>query len=408
MLSLERQMPHWEGGCSSGDVELYFDRRYRPDETVERLWPLLDELGITRLARQTGLDRIGIPCWAAFRPNSRSLAGAQGKGVSDAAACASALMEAAEVAVAEHPRAGRRICSAHDLEASDEAWFDPSRFMAFGEALDPSMRLTWLAGEDLQSRRRRWVPLDLVDMDGEASEIEGICKSSNGLASGNTVEEATFHALCELIERDATTTWSMLPAPERMARAFPWAKLDDPLVDNLARRILSADLSLRLVDQTSDLGIPVVMALVGPADPHAARYLDVCAGYGAHPVAARAALRALTEAAQSRITAIAASRDDLGPTTFGAEAAAEDASILRDEPTAEPPCGVHLGAPLDVLSRLCAEALHRKDIEATVVRVDGGDLPFAVVKMLSRDLEDRGANLNWRPGRRALEALWSR
>src|SRR5687767_11543607 len=151
MLSLERQMPRWDLSCSSGDIDVYFDRRYRPDETVRRLWPLLDELGITRLARQTGLDRIGIPCWAAFRPNSKSLAGAQGKGLSDAAACASALMEAAEVAIAEYPRAARRIDTAARLEASGEAWFDPTRFMPFGEELDSTRRITWLAGQDLHS-----------------------------------------------------------------------------------------------------------------------------------------------------------------------------------------------------------------------------------------------------------------
>jgi hypothetical protein len=31
------------------------------------------------------------------------------------------------------------------------------------------------------------------------------------------------------------------------------------------------------------------------------------------------------------------------------------------------------------------------------------DLPVAVVKVLSPDLEDRGANINWRPGWRAFD-----
>ena len=62
--------------------------------TIERMRPRLSEFGITRLARQTGLDRVGIPCWAAFRPNALTLSNSQGKGIDDAAACASALMEA--------------------------------------------------------------------------------------------------------------------------------------------------------------------------------------------------------------------------------------------------------------------------------------------------------------------------
>jgi hypothetical protein len=32
-------------------------------------------------------------------------------------------------------------------------------------------------------------------------------------------------------------------------------------------------------------------------------------------------------------------------------------------------------------------------------------LPATVVKVLSPDLEDRGANLNWRPGWRCFDAL---
>ena len=59
--------------------------------------------GITRLGRLTGLDRIGIPVWTATRPNATNLSVSQGKGVDDAAAAVSAVMEAAEMAAAERP-----------------------------------------------------------------------------------------------------------------------------------------------------------------------------------------------------------------------------------------------------------------------------------------------------------------
>ncbi len=71
------------------------------DETVNRLRPHFPRLGIVRMAEVTGLDRIGIPVWMAVRPNSRTLAVSQGKGVSAAHARASAVMEAAEIAIAE-------------------------------------------------------------------------------------------------------------------------------------------------------------------------------------------------------------------------------------------------------------------------------------------------------------------
>src|SRR5690606_9377766 len=150
---------------------------------------------------QTGLDRVGIPCWAAFRLNSRSLAGAQGKGLSDAAACISATMEAVEAAVAEHPAGPRRRSSAAALTALGELWFDPTRWLPHGTSFDTAQRIDWLAGTDLFTGARRLVPLDIVDMDGEHADLPGVCKTSNGLASGNNSDEAIFHALCELVER---------------------------------------------------------------------------------------------------------------------------------------------------------------------------------------------------------------
>ncbi len=71
-------------------------RLMAPRETMERLRPLLPRMGITRLANVTGLDQIGIPVVMACRPNSRSLAVSQGKGMDLDAAKVSAAMESIE------------------------------------------------------------------------------------------------------------------------------------------------------------------------------------------------------------------------------------------------------------------------------------------------------------------------
>ncbi len=59
----------------------YSDRVCPPHETVARMLPHFARLGITRLASQTGLDDIGIPCFAAIRPNAMTIATNQGKGI---------------------------------------------------------------------------------------------------------------------------------------------------------------------------------------------------------------------------------------------------------------------------------------------------------------------------------------
>ena len=72
-------------------------------------------MGITRLADLTGLDRIGVPVFAAVRPNSRSVATSQGKGLTPDAARAAALMEAVESWHAERIELPLRLASADEL-----------------------------------------------------------------------------------------------------------------------------------------------------------------------------------------------------------------------------------------------------------------------------------------------------
>jgi ribosomal protein S12 methylthiotransferase accessory factor len=403
----ERALPQFETIASDGlSSSAYNDRALPAAESVRRVWPHLRELGITRVARQTGLDRVGIPCWAAFRPNSRNLAGAQGKGLTDAAACISAAMEAVEGAVAEAPAGTRRNAKADELTANGEAWFNPERWLPYGTAFDTDQLITWFAGADLFTGTARWVPLDIVDMDGERSELSGVCKNSNGLASGNTIEEAIFHALCELVERDATTLWEFLPVEPALATAIDPAAFGDPIIDGLIAQIEASGMVLRLFDQTSDLGIAVVMAVLGPANHGGfVGELEVNAGYGAHPVATRAAIRAITEAAQSRVTSIAASRDDIHSAAFDRAATEANLRLLDATPAHAVPVGLPLGTALPALTTAMSDALLAANVAVTTVILSDPAKPYAVVKILSADLEDRAANLNWRPGWRAFDAV---
>jgi ribosomal protein S12 methylthiotransferase accessory factor len=369
------------------------------------MWPFIDDLGITRLARQTGLDRVGLPCWAAIRPNSLNLSTAQGKGLTDAAACASALMEAVEIAVAEQPHAPRRYTSGRKLTQEGFAWLNPDRLLPEDTPFDSTREITWVRGSTLAGGIAVWVPLDAVDMAGPRAELRGICKTSNGLASGNTYEEALFHGLCELIERDGTAHWSFKPEDEALLTAFSPASLNDPLIDNLVAQIEDAGLKLTLFDQTSDLRVPVVMAVIGPADARASRSLEYAAGYGAHPVAARAALRAITEAAQSRVTSIAAARDDIDRHRFLTEGDAMERRLLEAPSPSTPPRGLPIHTVLPALLDEVTAAFAEHEYDVVVVSLAEPDLPCVVLKVLCPELEDRGANLNWRPGRRYEKAF---
>src|SRR5438105_3859247 len=67
------------------------------DETLRFVLRLAPIMGITRVANVTGLDPVGIPVVMVCRPNSRSVAVSQGKGIDLASARASGVMEAAEL-----------------------------------------------------------------------------------------------------------------------------------------------------------------------------------------------------------------------------------------------------------------------------------------------------------------------
>lgn len=385
----------------------YHDRARTPAETVACVRPHFGALGITRIARQTGLDRVGIPCFAAIRPNSRSIASNQGKGVDDDAARASAVMEAVEYAIAEAPDAPSLVATSADLLHAGRTPFSPHRALPLGETLPPGQPVRWLCGYALRDRREVIVPLDLVALSGERRDLPNICQHTNGLASGNTVAEAIFHGVCELIERDAGTFFSLLTTAQKQARCIVPESFDDELVLALLARFEAAGLAVRLFDQTSDFGIPTVLAVTAPADGVVVKHFDVATGAGTHPHPARAALRAITEAAQTRVTSIAGARDDIPPGAYRLDGSAEAFALLAAVPVVHMPrVAMPVGSSAEALLAhlLAALAGHGVD-DLVAVELGGRDLGVAVVRVCSALLEDRGPNANWRPGRRALRAL---
>jgi YcaO-like protein with predicted kinase domain len=372
-------------------------RRHAAPDALALLEPELLRFGITRVAQQTRLDTTGVPCYAAIRPNSRTLAVHQGKGLDDAAARLSAIMEAIEFAVGESPRAERTISSIETLAAAGQNHYLPARSLPKDYSVKFGVPLTWVAGQCLATGATALVPLDCVSLAPNTVERLPFSQSSNGLAAGFTRSEATAHALCELIERDASSLWSMRSLGRAAATALAIDQIDDPTAVVLIQTIATAGFCLRLFDLTSDLGVPVIMALLWTGQPTC--YFDVAAGVCAHPSATRALTGAISEAAQTRTSNIAGARDDIEPSDYA-------------KPL--PEWIGHLIGMKTRSQRPLPQSMQEAQFVALPGRLPGRTLatPLSapgdrvwVVKLLSEGLEDRATNAHWRPGTRAIRAL---
>ena len=321
-------------GCSV--AETAFPKGFRrgthrvvaPSQTLAQFRPLASRMGITRLGNITGLDRIGIPVFVAVRPNSRSVSVSQGKGLDVAQAMASALMEAIEGFHAEEVGEGRRT-SYREL-ASNYGVVDPRTLCTTGRPFDLNASISWLEGFDLLRQEPCWLPAEIVHTD-YTQPLDGyFLAGSNGLASGNHLVEAISCAVCELIERDAVALWSASGIRARARRALDIGSIDDSDCRALLAKYDKAGIDVRIWNVTTEIGIAAFLCDIRDPSADEPRRLRHFHGAGCHPDRAIALARALTEAAQTRLTYITGIRDDLLPLEYEEPPNADIVDALLD------------------------------------------------------------------------------
>jgi ribosomal protein S12 methylthiotransferase accessory factor len=340
--------------------------------TWARFAPAARRAGITRLAELTGLDTIGIPVFAAIRPMGRSLSTQQGKGATALAAKVSALMESLETWSAEHLALPVVRGSARAL--GDRA-VDVRRLPRPRGRLDRDARWRWVEGWDLVADRAVLVPEQAVTLDTTFRTPPVFDISSNGLASGNVAVEAIVHGLCEVIERDAEAAWRRGGGDRRIVLD----SITDPACRALIERFTAAGARVFVWDLGGATGVPVIGCAImeDPREP-AWRTLGFYQGFGAHLVPEIAIARALTEAAQTRLTYITGGRDDFFPFDY---ARATDPVLLADLwDRLAGPCD----EPVDAgeLPRIEAHSLGEQ-LEQLVARVVGAGHPQVIAVELT-------------------------
>src|ERR1700687_982262 len=133
-------------------------RTLPPEETLLRGLRFAPIMGITRIANVTGLDTVGVPVVTVCRPNSRSVAVSQGKGLDLAAAKASGLMESVETYHAETITLPLRLASYEELRYSFRLADIEELPASSTGAFHANLRILWCEGRDLLNEESVFVP----------------------------------------------------------------------------------------------------------------------------------------------------------------------------------------------------------------------------------------------------------
>ncbi len=285
-------------------------REQTPEVTLASLKPIIKKIGVTRVANATGLDNTGIDVVNCFRPNSKHISNSQGKGISLELATISALMEAVEGYHIENPPAVAITGKYNDL-ISEYPLIDPTLFLSssFENACLKELKLPWIKAEELFSKDFYYLPqmLTCIDTTRQLPEYAFMQITTNGLAAGNSFDEAVSHGLLEAVERHSFSIWkNFVDKEESMLNLDSITDSNKTLIKN----ILQTNFNMKIWD-ISQVGIPAFHCAI--EDRNVSRGLGIATGTGAHVYAEIALSRAITEAIQSRLTLIAGIRDDIFP-----------------------------------------------------------------------------------------------
>jgi ribosomal protein S12 methylthiotransferase accessory factor len=212
------------------------------------------------------------------------------------------------------------------------------------------------------------------------------------------------HALCEVIERDAAAVWQAQPPDYRQDCVLDLASVTNEDCRSLLAKFAAADIAVVVHEVTSDIGVPVFLCQIH--DGSALRPLSH-SGMGAHLNPDIALSRALTEAAQSRLTYITGSRDDIFRNEYRAARRSDPARRCKAPPRA--------GRPMPAMDpQAAASETFERDIEiiiAMLARAGLGEvvacdlsvpgIGIPVVRVVVPGLEAPDDDPSYRPGARA-------
>ncbi len=274
-------------------------RAKTPDSTLQCVERMKEVIGMMSFWNATSVDRIGIPVFTCdrLRPDG-SITSHTGKGVSPIQAQVSITMEAIERYCSEFMKEYRKmlIPGSYNLLRTQCNVLDPETLILSSNSnYHRDSEIYWVRGYDLLREEMILVPACAVYHPYHEDKTFLFATHTNGIAAGNTMEEAVIHGLAEVIERDA---WSIAQYTLNYTDAlFIEDRLENQFIIDIFKKLEAAEIEIFAKDITSDIGVPVVAAF--SRDLVHRRMLPID-GFGAHLDPRVAMIRALLEVTTTR------------------------------------------------------------------------------------------------------------
>jgi len=275
-------------------------RSKSPADTLRFIDGMKETLGMKSFRDATSLDRIGLPVFTCYRIRpDQSKTWHTGKGFTAVQAQVSLTMEGIERYCSEFRdeyRSRLVLDSYKNLKKKRRAVLDPAALILpqFSQYA-PDDVFHWVGGYDLIGREEILAPACAVYHPFNLDDKPVINTHTDGIASGNTMEEAVLHGLMEVIERDA---WSIAKFSGDACDAIAIEdRPENQFLLDIVDKFNRANIEIVAKDITSDIGIPVIAAFSQDLERESMIPID---GFGAHLDPKVAMARALTEVATTR------------------------------------------------------------------------------------------------------------
>ena len=364
-----------------------------PVDTYDSNEEKLRTAGITRITEITHLDRVKIPVFSSIRPTAQSggVSVYAGKGATVEQARASAMMEGFERYSAEKQDIDQeKISISAYNEIKNESVLNPNDLLlpkSFENQNIEMQKLEWIEAEEIISESPILVPANAVfhpyipNREIKPSAMAMFKGSTNGLASGNVIEEAVLHGIFEVVERDA---WSIFELTKRNKKQIDLDTIENETVSELVEKFTSQGIKIKLMDITADLKIPTIVASADDTVLKDAALLTL--GVGTHLNPEIAAIRALSEVAQSRATQIHGTREDTVRADFMRKAGYENMKRTNKDYFVEEDEKINLS---DIENKITGSI--KRDIEVSIEEVQKAGLDKVIYYDLTR--EEIGVNV---------------